>query len=66
MGLRPDRPANRPLPRGSGIRASDQATGLAHLGMGPPLRDSAGISPDFAGSYDEATRYTGVRMLRKP
>jgi len=28
--------------------------------MGPPLRDSAGISPDFAGSYDKATRYTRV------
>jgi cob(I)alamin adenosyltransferase len=32
--------------------------------MGPPLRDSAGFSPDFAGTYDWATPYTTVRMLR--
>lgn len=32
--------------------------------MGPPLRDSAGISPDFAGSSVGATPYTGLSMLR--
>ncbi len=33
--------------------------------MGPPLRDSAGFSPDFAGTYDKAQPYTSLRMLRK-
>jgi cob(I)alamin adenosyltransferase len=28
------------------------------------LRDSAGISPDFADSYDKETPYTSARMLR--
>jgi cob(I)alamin adenosyltransferase len=33
--------------------------------VGPPLRDSAGFSPDFAGTYDKAKPYTSLRMLRK-
>ena len=33
--------------------------------MGPPLRDSAGFSPDFAGTYDKVEPYTSLRMLRK-
>ena len=32
--------------------------------MGPPLRDSAGFSPDFAATYDREKRYTALPMLR--
>ena len=41
-----------PLPRGSGCRAQGQATGLVRSWAASPLRVSAGISPDFAGSCD--------------
>jgi len=39
-----------PLPRGSGLRARLQATGLVVAGHEPPLRVSAGFEPDFADS----------------
>ena len=41
-----------PFLRGSVFRAHNQATGLVWIGFlrpASPLRDSAGISPDFAG-----------------
>ena len=44
--------ANLPLPRGIDFALYEQATGLARITSRPPLRDSAGISPDFAALYD--------------
>ena len=46
-----------PLPRGSGCRTQGQATGLVRRVLAAsPLRVSAGLSPDFAGSCDRAQR----------
>lgn len=45
-------PPRTALPSRVGIRTQNQATGLVWIGFlrpASPLRDSAGVSPDFAG-----------------
>ena len=41
--------ANRPCLEGLGFAHGNRSTGLVVTNHEPPLRDSAGISPDFAG-----------------
>lgn len=67
-----DRPAiaalrGPPFLRGSVFRAHKQATGLVWIGFlrpASPLRDSAGVSPDFAGlsTAHHFTDALGVRV----
>ena len=55
-------PPRTALPSRVGIRTQNQATGLVWIGFlrpASPLRDSAGVSPDFAG-FCAAQRLTEV------